>query len=155
MGHAVTTDVVPVRESVSGNLFAMTSDQTVRVDITATGRTTAEIEADVRRQLEAAGINNPEVTVSKDGEKTMIQVMAHHEGTEAPPEGVERNFEFSIDGAAPDPGKTATVKINNHGQPMSDAEIKQSIESQLAAQGHPAVVEVRDGKVLSVTPIRN
>ncbi|TPW16806.1 MAG: hypothetical protein FD129_614 [bacterium] len=180
-GQTVTTTVEPVRETVSGNLFAMTRDQTVRVDITATGRTPAEIEADVRRQLEAAGVTGANVMVSQDDGKTTIQIFQEHEGDKAAGNGgdgvhvipgqegegagwvsdsrqdpaAHGNFEFTIDGKTPDPAKMATVKIDNNGQKLSDADLKRSIEDQLRAQGHPADVVVSDGKVVSITPIRN
>jgi len=153
-GLPVTHEVVPVKEMVSGNLYAMTTSGTVRVDITTTGRTPAEMEADVRRQLEAAGIANAEVAVSQDGKQTTIQVMAHHDEN-AGESHEARDFEITMDGQAPDPAKTAQIRIDNSDHHMSDAEIKQTIESQLAAQGHPATVVVSGGKVVSVTPIKN
>jgi hypothetical protein len=153
-GVSVTHEVVPVRETVSGNLYAMTTSGAVRIDITATGRTPAEIEADVRRQLEAAGLGNADVTVSQDGRQTTIQVLATHDGN-GQPEHTPQDFEFTIDGKTPDPGKTAQIRLQKGDGQMTDAEIKRTIEDQLRAQGHPAVVEVSGGKVLSVTPIRN
>jgi hypothetical protein len=153
-GLAVTHEIEPVRETVSGNLYAMTRDGTIKVDITATGKTPAEIEADVRRQLEAAGLTGADVTVSQDGKRTTIQVLGHREDTGGDPHAT-RDFEFTIDGQSPDPARTAEVRITGSDTPMSDAELKQSIESQLAAQGHPSVVEVSGGKVLSITPIKN
>ncbi|HEX7879311.1 MAG TPA: hypothetical protein VF720_07870 [Candidatus Eisenbacteria bacterium] len=153
-GLSVTHEVVPVRETVSGNLYAMTTSGAVRVDITTTGRTPEEMEADVRRQLEAAGIANAEVTINKDGTQTTIQVMAHQDENSG--EAHEpRDFNFTFDGQAPDPSKTAQIRIDNSGHTMSDAQIKETIESQLASQGHPATVVVSGGKIVSVTPIRN
>lgn len=181
-GQPVTTTVEPVRETVSGNLFAMTRDQTVKVDITATGRTPAEIEADVRRQLEAAGVTGANVMVSKDGDKTTIQIFQAHEGDGQaagnegqgvhviPGHGGEGagwvsdssqdpaahgNFEFTVDGKTPDPAKMASIRIENDGKQLSDADLKKSIEDQLRAQGHPADVVVQGSKVISITPIKN
>jgi len=180
-GQQVTTTVEPVRETVSGNLFAMTRDQTVKVDITATGRTPAEIEADVRRQLEAAGVTGANVMVSQDGDKTTIQIFQEHEGNGTAGNGgdgahvipghgnegagwvsdssqnpaAHGNFEFTVDGKTPDPAKMASIRIENDGKQLSDADLKKSIEDQLRAQGHPADVVVQGGKVVSITPIKN
>jgi hypothetical protein len=155
-GFTAKSSVEPIRESVSGNLFAMTRDGTIRVDITAEGRTPAEIESQVRDQLAAAGITNAEVTVTKDDKQhTTIQVMAHPDGSGAENAALPHDFEFSVDGKGPGDGSQAKVVIDNSGHQMTDAQIKQSIEDQLRAQGHPAVVDVSGGKVLKVTPIKN
>lgn len=154
-GQTVTTKVEPIQETVSGNLFAMTRDQVVRVDITATGRTPEEIKADVRSQLEAAGVTGADVTVSQDEKQTTIQIMNAHEGGAAHASGDGGNFEFTVDGKTPDPASMASIRIENDGRKLSDAELKRSVEDQLRAQGHPAEAVVQDGKIIRITPIKN
>jgi hypothetical protein len=170
-GMTADVSVEPVVETVSGSLYAMTRDAVVKVDITATGRTPAEIEADVVRQLQAAGLNDAQVSVTQADGQTTVQIFAHGDGASATggtgahalPDGggwvssgggsgEHPEFEFTIDGQSPGADKKmATVQIQPGDAPKSDAELEAELERQLAAQGFPSDVVVRDGKVQSVT----
>lgn len=142
--------VTPVVETVSGNLYAMSRDRAIDINIQADGKTAAEIEAQIRDQLQAEGISNAEVAVTQQGGQTQIQITAHPDPNTK--ECDLNQVNVNVAGGSSD-RKQATIRMDC-GHPMTDAEIEASLESQLRAQGTEVDAVVRDGKVISVTPVK-
>lgn len=145
--------ITPVVETVSGNLYAMTRDRVIDINIQADGRTTAEIEAQIRDQLQSAGISDAQVSVTKQGDNTQIQISAHPAPNSDGTSEINQ-VNVTVDGAQ---GSSNTRRAEIHmepGQTMTDAEIEASLEAQLRAQGTEVDAVVQNGKVVSITPIK-
>jgi hypothetical protein len=144
-GIHATAEVAARREKVSTNMYAYAMDQVVELRIDRAGRSPAEIEADIRSQLEAAGIENPSVSVTQEGDQTKIQIEAHDQDAA---DGGEREFRINLagDGTAPMGAKLHQFEV--HRTPgMSDADVKADIERQMREAGVEGTVTVEDGKV--------
>lgn len=142
-GIAVQTHIGPWRERISGNVYAMAMNRMQDVTVPVDGRSTAEIEADVRAKLEAAGITNPQVTVTRDGDSIAIDVQAQSTGADG-----EQKVQLKIErqgGAGEDLQFNVLDREALRG--LSDADKKAEIERQLRERGIDATVTVEDGKV--------
>lgn len=172
-GYDVRASVTPVRETVSGNVYAMMMDNVIRIE--AAGKSDPEIEAEIVAALNAAGVPNAQVdvTTSADGTQREIRVVAEGgpEMTGDEPEivltvnGEEPAGEIaradckimlreSADGAremvveyASEAGVTATATVPNP-ESLNDQELADAILRQLAAGGATGIsVSAEDGRV--------
>jgi hypothetical protein len=167
-GYAATVSATPRREQIAGTLYAYARDLVVRVE--TDGKTAAQIEADIRSQLAAAGVSNTQVSVTDQGDRREVKVTAEsHDPNHAPDDlkleltkdgrpvadtngmrvqmkklirnGVET---MVIDVVAR--GRTATVNVPNASR-LSDAQLRLAVESQLRAAGLDLAVTVSGGTV--------
>jgi hypothetical protein len=115
----------PVKQKVSGTLYAQVRDKLVEIKVDATGKSDAEIEAEIESRLAEAGATNSEVNVSTsaDGERSIdVSLDADGESTwkievgDGTSDPMCQGLDFSIDG-------------------MTDAEAKAYLEQQLRAKG--------------------
>lgn len=175
-GFTASVETKLVREKVSGNVYAYARDVTVRVE--TSGKNAAQIEAEIRQQLAAAGITNAQVNVvDEGGNKRKVTVEAHAESNNGtPPEQPNLKLELTKNGQTIAPGdgqsievqkiKTSTgmnleLKYTNNGRTtkstvanvdkMSDAEVAAALKSQLQAAGFNVDVKVEGGKI-SIEP---
>jgi hypothetical protein len=146
LGPTARTEIRPIVERVSGTVYAMANARIVNLHVDREGKSTTEIEADLRAQLAAAGLPGAAVSVTQEGDQMRMQM-----NWEAPPgDSLDAPVEVNItmDGSNRESQKVAKIV---GGQNMSDAEIEAEIERQLLEQGtRNPQVEVRDGKVVSV-----
>jgi hypothetical protein len=144
-GIPANVRIAPLSQRVSSNVYALAMDRAIQLRIERAGRTPAEIEADVRGQLEAAGVQNPQVHVSQEGGQTSIRIQAETQTAE----GAERHLQVQLNAAG---DSTLTPTINNfevkHQPGMTDADIKADMERQLREAGMDGEVTVENGKVM-------
>jgi hypothetical protein len=142
-GIPAEATVASRKERVSSNVYAMAMDQVVQLRIERAGRTPQEIEADIRAQLEAAGIQNSQVSVREEDGKTHIQVQAHHQ------EGQEkRDFEVKLEASGDDALTPRLHEFRVERKPgMTDADVKAEIERQMREAGVDGTVTVENGQV--------
>ena len=174
-GYQATATVTPRVERVSGSVYAMARDQVIRIE--SSGKTAAELEAEIRDQLVASGVPNPEVSVTEKDGKRCIEVRAtaeSHDPSQPLPNITEPTIVLTRDGQDVAGGDLCSVqvkKVKHEGGPLQltvdlnykgttaqaivdnpdalgDAGTASAIESQLHAQGLTDLrVTVTDGKI--------
>lgn len=146
------TSIAPVVTKVQGNVYAMATNRTYNINVQRDGRTDAQIAEDIKNQLHAAGLDVDNVEYQRDGDRETLKVTMEGDAG-AHPEGEAADINLTVDGRVPE-GERMSVKI--HKQPGdTDETIRQRILDQLRAQGVEANVVVRDGKIVSLEPIRH
>src|SRR5262245_19679831 len=142
-GIPAEASVVSRKERVSSNVYAMAMNQVVQLRIERAGRSPQEIEADIRAQLEAAGIQNSQVSVTQEDGKTQIQVQAHAQEGDA-----HRDFEVQLEAPGSDPLNPLIHQFKVEHRPgMTDADLKAEIERQMREAGVEGTVTVENGRV--------
>jgi hypothetical protein len=130
-------------ERVSTNVYAYARSRAIELSVTSSGRTPAEIEADIRAQLESAGLQNTQVKVTKEGDQTQVQIQADG----APGEGQEQ-FDIKLIGRDDQPLDASLQRFEVERKPgMTDADVKAEVERQMREAGVDGKVTVEDGKV--------
>jgi hypothetical protein len=150
-----------IREKVSGNVYAYAMERVIRVE--TSGKSAAEIEAEIRQQLAAARLTNTQVSVTDvaPGQR-QVKVEAHHEATTpGATEPPNVRLELTKDGQPIAPigdgvmvkmrklksasgetlrldvkagDRSATIEIPT-AEAMSDAALAEAIRAELASQG--------------------
>jgi hypothetical protein len=142
-GIPAAASIASRKERVSSNVYAMAMNQVVQLRIERAGRTPQEIEADIRAQLEAAGIENSQVSVREENGQTHIQVQAHAEK-----DGEKRDFEVKLEASGDDPLTPRFHEFRVERTPgMTDADVKAEIERQMREAGVQGTVTVENGQV--------
>jgi hypothetical protein len=140
--------VVPVTQRISGNVYAAGANELVEIRINRDGKTTAEIENEIREQLAAAGLPGAEVHVTEEGGQTRMEMMWQA----APGQELDccgKDISVTFDGESTAGKEIHKIKIDH---PMSDADMKTEMERQMREQGLNMEVEIKDGKVISTRP---
>ena len=131
-GFRSSARVEPRAESISGNVWAYAGDRVIELTIHRDGRSSAEIEADLRRQLEDAGFENPEVSVQLSGDETSIEIGGRvDEGG-----GDEKQIQLRIEQRG-DAAEETTVRMQHFERApgMTDEEFRADIVRQLEDMG--------------------
>ncbi len=173
VGYRASARVTPIRERVTGSVYAFTRDHLIQVNVD--GKSSQQIESEIRAGLTAAGITDSKVSVTQEdgGKKLQVKVEARRssangQAPEAPQIELTRNGQplagasghglmireekrKGPDGTtliidAQDGAKHATINVP-HVETMSDAALTQTVQSQLAAAGIDAKVHAVDGRV--------
>lgn len=150
----VEAAVSPVRSKVQGNVYAMALSSVVHVNVQTGGKTDAEISADIKSQLAAAGFDVSNIEYRREGGHATLKMTKVCTDKTAPNCQVEcPDIDLTVDGKpAGSGGQQVRVKIDK--QPGdTDEAIRQRVVDQLRAQGLEANVVVQDGKVVSIDPI--
>jgi preprotein translocase subunit SecF len=143
-GMNFNVEVTPQKERVSSNMYALAMDRAIELNIDRTGKTPAQIEADIRAQLEAAGIQNPQVQVTQEGNQTQVQIHANS----SDPQAGERQFNVNLKGDGTDPMHAQLHRFEVKRTPgMTDADVRADIERQMREAGVQGTVTVENGKV--------
>ncbi len=150
-GIPASVEVSPRVERVFGNVYAYARDAMIEIRVSTKGKTPQQIEDDIKSQLEAAGVKNPTVEYSKDGNRTTLKVEVQKTGRAADmtSEGSPK-FRISLDGNSPgDRGtKGQRCEVLVHRRPgESDQEVIADVQKQLHAQGIDTDVTVEGGKI--------
>jgi hypothetical protein len=135
--------VTVVRQEVSGNVYAMALDKVLQIRVDSEGKHVDEIAAEIRAHLEEAGMPNPEVTVSEDGNMMKICVKAC--GDEMPCEELPE-FNISVDGMDMDSPNARKIAVRRTPE-MTDADVIAEVQRQLREQGVDAEVTIVDGRI--------
>lgn len=171
-GLAAGAEVSARTERASGTVYAFASDRILR--ISTDGKSAAQIEAEIRDGLAAAGFSNAEVSVSDEGESRKVEIRAEHEGTPGSVEGEmpaivltkdgqelggERNScEVRVKKVKDEAGaeklvievtkddRTATAEVANP-DAAGDLAIESAIQDQLDRAGIDARAVVSGGKI--------
>ena len=130
-------------ERISTNVYDFARSRAIELRITSSGRTPAEIEADIRAQLESAGLDNPQVRATKEGDQTQVQIQAGSSSSEG-----EQKFDIKLIGRDDQPLDASLHRFELERRPgMTDADVKAEIERQMREAGVEGSVTVGDGKV--------
>jgi hypothetical protein len=146
-GIAASARITPRTERVLGNVYAFARDNIIEIRVSSEGKTPEQVEAEIKDQLEAAGIENPTVEYSRDGNQQTLKVQvtktaADGEDTTSTPE-----FHISVDGHEPGPNdKRCDVRVRRT-PGMTDEEVIADVQRQLQAQGVDADVTFENGKI--------
>jgi hypothetical protein len=143
-GIGARVEVTPVRQRVSSSVAAYAMSKAIELRIERAGKTPAQMEADLRAQLEAAGIQNPQVTVTQEGDKTNVTVQAN---SSSPADG-DREIKLELHAGGTDDMKASLNRIEVERKPgMTDADVKAEVERQMREAGVQGEVTVTDGRI--------
>jgi hypothetical protein len=130
----------PKTEATSGSVYAMALDQVIQIRVDFTGKSDEQIAAEVRAQLEQAGITTDEVRFSREGDESELEVSGKDGDRQLRlvqrRKGGEGGIQFDIGG------------IDDKREPgMTDEQLREKIERQLQERGLTGQVEVNGGEV--------
>jgi hypothetical protein len=169
LGYTANVTATPRRETVSTNVYAYAMSRVI--EISTDGKSSAQLESEIRQRLQAAGVTQADVSVTDVGEhgravrinaqQTSENGVAHEEMPElvltrdGKPLGGDRvevrrkkdaSGATSLVVAVTVEGKATSVEIPNAGS-MSDAALGAEIQSRLLAAGLDAVVTVHGDEI--------
>jgi len=175
-GYQATVATAPIREKATGSVYAFARDVVIKVDVA--DKSAAQIESEIRSQLENAGIPDARVSVStgSNQEKITMELPPRTGGSGGAPANVKvaltkNGEELAGKGnrvlmtmeKAPDGGRTLHLTVGAEGQEqtfdiehteaMSDAQLEAAIGEKLRAAGLPGTIKVQDGHV-TIEPSR-
>jgi citrate lyase gamma subunit len=165
--HAETT---PVRERVSGSVYAYAKDLVIQVS--TDGKSSAQIEAEIRQRLADAGIRDAQVSVTDEGanqRKVTLQVKRASDDHSPAPSDISLQLtkngqplgangpSVRIEKLRSAAGETLHLAITNAGKSttfdipnadkLSDAQLQATIESKLREAGLDLQATVTNGNV--------
>ena len=170
-GFAATATTKVRTEKVSGSVYAYAKNLTIKIE--TEGKTAAQIEAEIRQQFAAAGVNNANVSVTDSDKGRKVEITAENHGEPGHEGGPgELNVQLTKNGVAeaigdgtsveirkmrgPDgvtlhadvtsKGKTVSVDVP-HVDTTSDAALAAQITSILKSAGVDLNVQVVGGKI--------
>jgi len=173
-GYTASSSVTPHVERVSGSVYAMAMNNVIRIE--TDGKTAPQLEAEIKEQLEAAGVPNPEVSVTDSDGKREVKVIAKaesHDPSQPLPEIQEPTIVLTKNGQEASDANSCQVKVRkiknetgalqltvdvtykgsttqavvDNADQMSDAAMASAIESQLRAAGLDLKVSIKDGQI--------
>jgi type IV pilus biogenesis protein CpaD/CtpE len=143
-----SAEVRLMRETVSTSLLAYATGRILEIRVDGKDKTDAQLEEEIRAQLEAAGLQNAAVSVSRDGTQTQLTIHGEGLADGSDLEGIN----VTLDGATGAENRSE-VRIQS-AEKMTDAELKAEIERQLREKGVDADVTVTNGKISIQRPPR-
>jgi citrate lyase gamma subunit len=169
-GLKSSAETTPVRERVSGSVYAYAKDLVIQVS--TDGKSSAQIEAEIRQRLADAGIRDAQVSVTDEGanaRKVTLNVKRTSDdhspapsdislqltkngqplGVNGPSVRIERMRSpagESLHLVVSNAGKSTTFDVPNADK-MSDAQLQSTIESKLREAGLDLQVTVTNGNV--------
>ncbi len=145
-GLTARYEIAPWTERVSSNVYAYAAAQFRELNVSTAGRSEAEVESDIRSQLESMGFQNPNVSFSRTDNGSEMRVEA--EDAEGNKIVAEARHEVEGNHPAGEPDFNIMMLDPAELKGKSDAEIKAIVEQHLAERGiKDAQVTVEDGKV--------
>ena len=177
LGYSASAKVTPVKERVSGSVYAYARDRVIEVSID--GKSAAEIEAEIKQGLADAGVPDAQVSVTRndasgkqelkltvdaqkivtdpntaDAPESMPRLMLKHDGAALEGQGFMVREELR---RSPGEGTTLILHVQDgtktadisvaHSDTIGDAAIGAQVESQLRSAGITARVTVANGRV--------
>jgi len=167
LGYVATVTTTPRKETVAGNVYAYAASLIIQVPVDS--GSAAQIEADIKQKLAAAGVTNAEVSVIDDGQRHDVKVKAERTGDvsgQPMPELVLTKGGAPLTGGSQvrimkkrdasgavtlvvstsQDGKDATVEIPN-ANTMTDAALAAELQSKLQAAGLDVTVHVNGSEI--------
>lgn len=136
-GIVASVAVTPLTERVSGSVYAAAGNTIVNLTIDWRGKTPTEVAASIKSQLEAAGIQNPDVNVTRDGDLTTVQIKAEDACGEGA--GKDCEIQLRVDGE----GAGDVEQVMLHCDPNATCDqIEARIRDELRSRGIDADVTV-------------
>ena len=138
-------EIVPIRQTVSGSLYAQVMDK-IKIEVNTEGKTDAEIAEEIRQKLLAGGYDAADVKVTTDGDEKKIDVSVSAGGAGGEQQETESRIELKLvddgsDISFDSPKPVERLEVDTEGK--TNEEIKAEIEAKLAAEGKEgAKVEV-------------
>lgn len=142
--------VEPRRERVWGSVYAMAKDKILHIDVALDGKSDAQIEAEVRDQLSAAGWVPGAIAVEQNGDEKTVKFEAE--------DGSRRiGVESTRIGDGPGGDLHVTVgDIDDTREPgMTDEQLRQKILRQLKDRGMEKADVIVDGKRIEIRAQRS
>jgi hypothetical protein len=140
--------VTPRVELALGTAYAYAWDNVVNIQVTSDGKTPAQIEAEIRDQLEAAGIDAAWVKYEKEGDRASVTMMMNKTAECGGSEGCCPDVNIAINGREPGDdgsgGPRCKIRVNRTVD-TTDADVIADIERQLQEQGIDAEVTMENG----------
>jgi hypothetical protein len=125
--------VEPRIESISGNVYAFAGDQMIELTVERAGRSSIEIEDDLRRQLEDAGFEDAQVSVSLSGDEIRIDISGQAEDADG---GDRKEVQLKLErrGGGDEPMQVQMQRFERT-PGMTDEQFRAHIVSELEARG--------------------
>ena len=143
-GYRAHADVTPRTERVSGTMVAYAADRVIRISMD--GKSSSQVEAEIRNALLAAGMSDANVSVSREGDgatKVEIGVEQTSEspggGTVEVPEIILTQDGKDLSGAAPE-GDATRIRIEKLNAPDGT----ETLKLELSRDGRSTTCEVPD-----------
>jgi hypothetical protein len=128
-GMGAEATVTAHRELAWRSVYAMARDSLFRIDVDAQGKSDAEVEAEIRTQLEQQGWNAGSVTIRRGDGVTAVEVGADRDGHHI--QVLEKST-----GPDADHVQIAPEPLDTTREPgMTDEQLRQKILAQLRARG--------------------
>ncbi len=147
-GVPATAGVVRLTERVTGNVYAMAANEIIEIRVNSEGKTDEEIEADIRAQIEAAGLEACLVDVETGNGEKRIEIGIEQRLDDGSAEG-PMPVKITIDGMEPPPGSECAtelcteLRIAAEGKTIEEAEAE--AREHLAAMGVDAAeIQIED-----------
>ena len=169
-GYVAAAVTTPKREHVSGSVYAYARNLVIQVS--TDGKSSAQIESEIRQRLADAGISNTTVSVTDDGKQRKVMIEAQHEAGDGTTEPANVELQLTKNGQPLVAGNGVSVKIQKMRSPdgvalhlevtansksatidvprsdsMTDAALAAEIRSRLLAAGIDVDVQVTGGQV--------
>ncbi len=137
--------VAPRRERVEGNMYAMAGEGVCQLTIDKRGKTAEQLEADIRSQLSACGMEGANVAVTSEGDMTQVQISCDShcclDGDGAGPDREEKcELKLMVDGEGGDDAHAIIIRPDPN---MTQEEIQALIQEKLREQGIDASANVQ------------
>jgi hypothetical protein len=176
VGQQASLAITPVKERVSGTVYAYAYDRVI--EISMDGKTAPQLEAEIQRRLAEAGIAGASVSVTHPGGdpnelKVQVEAKRDRDAGQAPGQALEKfpelvltkngspvagqHFAVGIEKRHTADGLMLTVRVHQgertgvaqvpRSDSMSDAALAAAMESQLKAAGLDVVVTVNAGEI--------
>ncbi len=136
-GITAEAHVTPRVEKVSGNVYAAAGCSIVNLTIDRRGKTADEVKASITQQLEAAGIHNPSVDVSLDGNETTVKIHAENVGADG--QAAECEFQLRVQGEGSDEAHMLSIHCDPN---QTCDQMREQIQGELRSRGVEAEVTV-------------
>jgi hypothetical protein len=133
-------NVAPRSERVWGPVYAMASEKLFNVDVATDGKTDAEVEAEIGRQLELTGWHPSTVSFRREKGQSTTEVGAD--------DGAGRRIRVVRKTPDGEPVEIRAGDIDDKREPgMTDEQLRQKILGQLKARGMDADVTVQGNRI--------
>ncbi|TXH29667.1 MAG: hypothetical protein E6Q99_00430 [Elusimicrobia bacterium] len=128
------------REQVSGRVYAMALDRLIQVRVDTSGKTDAQVQAEVEDQLRSQGVASPSVRFERHGDEKKLSIEA---------DTGDRALHIERRSHGDGPVVEVTVgDLDTQREPgMTDDQLKDKILRQLAAKGLSGTVTVRGDQI--------
>jgi hypothetical protein len=141
LAHGAKVEIQPRRERVWGSVYAMAAEKLFHLDIDVEGKTQAQIEEEIKKQLTDQGWDIETIDVHGSDDGLGFSVTANSGDG-------QRHMEIKTQGGVPASLHLHLEGLDVRREPgMSDEQLKQKILDQMKTRGLEGEVTVKDGQV--------